>query len=136
MSARAIASCCSLAAGELAGGRGVELAQDRKQVEDLLEVAAEIRVAPTDGAPDAQVLLDGQSPEDLAALGHECDPTAHDRVRPEPVDALALERDGAVRRLKQPGDRLEGGAFAGAIGTDQADGLALADLETKARERR
>ena len=38
----------------------------------------------------------------------------------EPVDALAVDQDGAAHDLQQPADRAEDGRLAGAVGADDA----------------
>ncbi len=43
---------------------------------------------------------------------------------------LSLEDDFTHARTKQAGDRLQGGALAGAVGADQGDDLAFIHVES------
>jgi len=61
--------------------------------------------------------------------------TRDDLVRAEPGDQAAVELDGALRRLDEPGDRTQRRGLAGAIRADQRDDLALLDGERHALER-
>ena len=53
----------------------------------------------------------------------------------QPVDALAVDPDLAGGRLDQLQDRLAGGRLAAAALADQAQGLALGDVERDAVDR-
>jgi hypothetical protein len=52
-------------------------------------------------------------------------------VRGERRDVPAAEKNGARTRAQHPGDRTQCGRFAGTIGADEGDDLALGDLETE-----
>src|SRR5207245_9033130 len=58
--------------------------------------------------------------------------TSGDLVRPEAGDVLAVEDDRAPGRSQDPGQQVETGRLAGAVGADQADDLALVDGEVDA----
>ena len=81
-----------------------------------------------DVAADHQVFLDRQVLEHAAALEHLGDAAAHDVVRRQPVEPLAVEFDRtlgdlAAFRVQQPGDRLQRGGLAGAVGAEQRGDL-------------
>ena len=68
-------------------------------------------------------------------LGHERQPGAHEAGRLVPGDVDAVEQDPPGRRAEQPGDRAEQRRLAGAVGSDEGDELARADVERDAVER-
>ena len=72
-----------------------------------------------DGAEE-QVLLDGQRPEDVPALGHQCDPAARDRLGREPADRLAEIGDLARHDGDEPEDGRERRRLAGPVRPDEA----------------
>ena len=72
---------------------------------------------------------DGQAAEDSTALGNERDARTEDLVRRAARDRTALECDVAGRRLEDAGDRQQRRRLAGAVVADEADELALVDLE-------
>src|SRR5205085_1607816 len=59
------------------------------------------------------------------------DPALRDQVRGETDDALTLEPDVAGVGPVDPGHEIEDGRLAGAVRPDQADDLALADLDVE-----
>ena len=124
-----------LAAGEGAGQLLAALVQDREEPRDepagLLQPA---RVAPREGA-QVEVLPHRQGAEDAPPLGHLGDAEPHQLVRLDGVDRLPLEVDLAAAGAQQAADGLEGGRLAGAVGAQDGDDLALADLEVDAVQR-
>ena len=62
-------------------------------------------------------------------------PMPHDRFRPEACDRLAVEQDFAGRRLREAGDRAQGGRLAGAVGAEQRHHLPFLDAERDAAQR-
>ena len=81
-------------------------------------------------APTAQILEHGHVGDDAAAFHHLEDAAAHGLVRALVGDALAVELDlagddFAVLGMQQAGNRLQCRRFAGAVGTEQRDDLAL-----------
>src|SRR5713226_2583098 len=107
-----------LAARERPGHLRPSLAQPREEREDLVELGREPRaVAPREGS-HLEVLVHGESGEELAAFGDPGDAELVDAVRGEPVDRPALELDGAGARLQEPEDGLD---------------VSLGDLEADAR---
>ena len=76
---------------------------------------------------DQQVLAHRQVGEDAAALGHVDDAEAHDRVRPQRADRLAVEPDAAAAGPHQAADRAQQRGLARAVGAEDADQLAALD---------
>jgi hypothetical protein len=60
-------------------------------------------------------------------------PWCADAVRRLAADLAALEADRAARGRERAGDQVEGGALARAVGADQAEDLALGELEVDLR---
>ena len=91
-------------------------------------------------AADAEVLVDGQSGEDLAALGHEDDALGDDGGGGEPVDAPAVELDraggdGAADAAEAAGDRPQQRRLAGAVAAEHGDDAVVGDIDGHARQR-
>ena len=80
-------------------------------------------------AADEHVLEHGHRAEQLDVLERARDPAPDDPVRRRAQQALAVEDDLALVRLVQPRDQVEERRLAGAVRADQADDLALADVE-------
>ena len=57
------------------------------------------------------------------------DPERRDLVRRDARDVLALEDDRAARRVVDPADQVEHRRLARAVGPDDREDLALADVE-------
>ncbi len=122
-----------LAAGERGAGLMPPLLEHREQREDRLD-----RPGPGHGAAvgaDQQVLLDGQRRKQPPALGHQRDAEAHDLGRAERADRLAAEINAPGLARQQPGDGLEIGGLAGAVGADDRHGLALIEPRVDAEQR-
>ena len=81
-----------------------------------------------------QVLLDGQAGEGPAALGHLDDARGDDLVRGDRTEVPSVEANGPGARADDPGDRVEGGRLARAVGADERDDLALLDRQRHALE--
>jgi hypothetical protein len=79
------------------------------------------------------VLPHGHVEEEAERLERPRDPLARDPVRIEPRDALAGEDDVAVGRLVDSRDEVEERRLAGAVRADDADDLALADVQIEVR---
>jgi hypothetical protein len=75
-----------------------------------------------------QILPHGEPGEDRAVFRHVAQATARDVVRPQTVDALALEANRPDRRHFAD-DRLDRRRAAGAVAAQQAHDLALADVQ-------
>ena len=84
-------------------------------------------------ATQAQVVLDAQGGEDLAALGDLADARLDDTVGREAADVLALQQDLAGAGAMDAGEDMQQGGLAGAIGADDGHQFAGLDLEIHAR---
>src|SRR6201995_4960111 len=77
----------------------------------------------TDGARRAHVLEHRQRGEYLRDLKRPGDANTHDLARGQAGDVTLLEVDRSLGRLQMTGNHVDEGGFAGAVGTDHADGL-------------
>ena len=59
-----------------------------------------------------------------------------DLLRPEAVDASALERDLSGAGFRQPRDRPQGGALPGAVRADEGDDVTVCQTDRDALQRR
>src|SRR5439155_6712180 len=105
---------------EVAGGPASPLREDREERHDAVVRPARVRPVAAAVCPGAQVLVDGELREDAPALEDLSDAAADDRGRVGAVDALALERDCALRDLaavhvEEPGDGAQAGGLARAV---------------------
>ena len=116
-----------LTTGQAARPLRPSLAQHRIHPEPALDVGVDLLVL-ADVRPDEQVVLDGQFGQRAPALRDVGDSQAHDVGRLLADQLLALERDAALR-LDHPRDRTERGGLARAVGAEDDDHLALADME-------
>ena len=87
-----------------------------------------------EGADD-DVVEDGKAGKRLHDLERAADACDADLVRPLAVDAPAVKQDLTGVRRKDPGNHVETGRLAGAIGTDQGDDAALRDFQARVRYR-
>ena len=78
------------------------------------------------------VLLDGELAKDAGFLGEVAHTQASAAVHLQGGDVLAVERDPAVIGRDLAGGHAEAGRLAGAVGAEQTDDLAEADLEIDA----
>ena len=76
----------------------------------------------------ADVVLDGEAAEDRRLLRQIADPEPRALVHRQRGDVLAVEFDAAAVGLDQPGDHVEDRGLAGAVGPEQPDRLAAADI--------
>src|SRR5262245_66085271 len=74
--------------------------------------------------------------KDPPSLGNERDPQSGALIGGQVRDVLPPEMDRAGAWKKRPGNRAQGRRFAGAVGADQRDDLALSDMKTDAAGRR
>ena len=118
-----------LATGQRSGRLTQPLLQAGKHVEDeLLDVRPRRRTAGSDGA-ELKMLGDREVRKDLPAFGHVHDPAAHDLVRIELVEPLALELDRASPRCDDAGDRAQQRRLAGTVRAEHGREAALLDIE-------
>src|SRR2546422_4314920 len=118
-----------LAAGQRAGELSVTLPKNREQREHLVqrELAAGARRAAI--RSELEVLHHRQRGEDAAALGDVRDPEGGTLARPARAKVLRQIRDSAGLGRDRAGDGLEQRCLPGAVGPDDRDELARADLE-------
>jgi hypothetical protein len=127
-----------LAAGEVAGELLAALGEAREEGVDAVEVVPQ--VAAVGGvAPDAQVLVHVELPEDPPALHDLGDPGTHRLRRVEPVDRFAVEGDGALGDLatvdvEQPRDGPQHRGLPGAVGAEQRHDGVVGHLDADALE--
>ena len=81
------------------------------------------------------VLADGQAGEEADALQRPGDPQRGQPVGADPVKRLPAPAHRARRRLDEAADDVEQRRLAGAVGADDAEHLALRDLERDAVQR-
>ena len=130
------ASICCWPPDRLPAGSSSRCAEDREE----LEGPGSTRPRSPPGRPAAQpagqpqVLAHGQRREHALAAGHLDDAAGGDLVRRGVGDVAPVEDDRAAVGLDQPGDGLEQRRLAGAVGAEQGDDLALADLEVDAEQ--
>ncbi len=77
----------------------------------------------------ADVVLDVQAAEDRGFLRQVADAQPGAAVHRQARDVVAVERDPPAIGRHQAGDHVEDGGLAGAVGSEQANRLAVADIE-------
>ena len=92
------------------------------------------RPTPTDLGRGEDVLADRQGAEDLEALEGAGDPEAGPLVRLDPGHVGPVEEDAPGVDGLQPGDGVEAGRLAGAVGPDEAGDHARIDGEVDAAQ--
>src|SRR5262249_47991515 len=121
-----------LAARQRAGELVLALAQPRKQGEDFVEPRG---AAGAIARAQLEVLAHGQGRKELAPFGNVRDAAGDHVGRWAPVDALPLELDAATAQRQQAADRAQRRRLARAVGSNERDGLARADLERNVADR-
>src|SRR5205814_3660780 len=107
------------------------LLDDREEPVEPGEILVDaLAAAPPDEA-EAQVLLDGEVRVDAAALGHERDAGARDRLRLAAADRAARQPHVAAAHGDEAHDRTQRRRLAGAVWPDQADDLAWLDAQAQ-----
>jgi len=84
---------------------------------------------------DLDIVQDRQVGEQPNVLEGAGDAPLRDLVGFEPDQAFPVELHLAGRRFIDAGHQVEGGGFAGAVGADQADQLALVDFHVEVGDR-
>ena len=124
-----------LATRELRRGVVEPAAQRGEQVERVVGRGLGVLVvASVDPQRDLEVLGDAERREHAPPAGNLDDALAGDQVRPHAADVDARVADGAAFGRDEAGDRAQHGGLAGAVGAEQRDRLALAQLEVHAEE--
>ena len=126
-----------LAARQRAGVLVEPLLDAREQCEHALMVGIEFggRAMTPAERTQRQVLAHGHAPEQAARLGHQRDAAADDRLRRQPIDALAGKLHGAGGRAHHAEDGLHGGGLARGVAAEQADDFAGLDADADVVER-
>ena len=83
---------------------------------------------------ELEVVADAELGKDAAPLRHQRDAAFDDLMGRQGVEIGSVERDSATFGPLQPGDCLEEGRLARAVGAEDDDGLALRDLDVDAVE--
>ena len=112
-----VSSLTGIAPRSEAGRDEPGLGQQRELALRRLRVAAP---APAQLGPDEDVLARRQRPEQLEALERAGDAGLRPLVGPQPGDVVAAEPDPPRRGGLEPGDHVERGRLAGAVGPDEA----------------
>ncbi len=124
-----------LAAGQRAGGLPAALLEAGKEIEHALDVVLDRGPVAADVGAHREIFLDGQRAEHAAALGDHGEAVAHELERRAAGHVLAGVTDRAALHRLQAGDALQRRRLPGAVGADQADELALVDVEVDALDR-
>jgi len=114
---------------------GAALLQPRKQLIDPVELLGKTRACGGNEGADPQVFLDRQRREQAAVLRHMRNALLDHLMRRQARDGAALERHDPFARGDQAGDDPHQRGLAGAVRTDDADGLAAGDLQRHAEQR-
>ena len=133
--ARPIASICCSPPDKRAGRLAAAFLQAREQREDALDVRLDRRAIGACVGAHREVFLDRQRAEHAAALGHHREAAADELERRVAGDVVAVVADRARLDRQQPADALQRRRLARAVGADQADELAVADVEVDALDR-
>ena len=118
-----------LAPAQESGLAVLAVLEHREQAVDPLERLLHRGARPRQVRAEPQVLVDGQVGEEAPALRHLHDAELDALLHAELLELLALEGDAALRPGQLPGDGLEQGALAGAVGADERDDGAFLDRE-------
>src|SRR5262249_41729315 len=124
-----------LAAGKRTAGLPASLAEAWKEREQLIEQGSLLGLR-NPGAIEAraQVLHDGELPEDAPILRDVADTAPRQPVGGHARNGLAREADAAPGWCEQAHNRLQGCALADAVAPEQSDHLAAADAQADAVE--
>ena len=120
-----------LAARQRLGALVAALVQAREQRVDALQIPA---VAVGVALGDQQVFLDAERRKYAAALRHQPHAAAHGLERGFLRDLVALEHDLAAARRIEADDRIHQRGLADAVAAEQAEDLALLELQRQPLE--
>src|SRR5262249_26977410 len=119
-----------LAAGEIAGLQPPALLETRENLVHPLDAVAHLFAVAAAVAAGDEVFLDRQVREYAPAFEHLDDAAAHDLMRRQLIEPLAIELDRALGDppalgAENAGNRLQGRGLAGAVGAEQRRDAAL-----------
>jgi hypothetical protein len=118
-----------LAARQRPGGLPSPLLQARKEPEHPLDVLLDAGLVFADVSAHREIFFDRERAEDAATLGHHGEPLADELEGGPTGHFLAGVTDGSRLDRLQTGDPLQRRRLARAVRTDEADELALVDVE-------
>src|SRR4051794_23779301 len=122
----------ALATGERDRGRFSQ-PRDVEFIEQRIEFGLALLPAGLDDLEHgANILFDGEAAKDRGFLRQITDAEPRALIHRQPGHVVAVQLDGTAIRLDQPGDHVEHRGLAGAVRTEQADGLASADIDADA----
>ena len=108
---------------------------DREFGEQVVEFGfAAVAVGFDDLEHGTNILLDREAPENRCLLRQIADAAARAAIHRKVGHVVPVEQDRAVVGGNKPGDHVEDGGLAGAIGAEEADRLAALDVETDAAD--
>jgi len=84
---------------------------------------------------DLEVLANREFGEDAPSFRHVPDARVDDLMRIRMRDISLFQPDPSSAGVEDAGDRAQGGAFAGSIGSDKRNNLALVDVQRDTHER-
>src|SRR2546427_590617 len=111
------------------------LAKAREQSIDDVELSAELRPRRRHETAHLEVVLDAHAREEAPALGHVGHAELHDPVRWGRRQVDASHDDRPLGWPDEAGHDSHQRRLAGAVGSDDADGLALANLQRHVEQR-
>ena len=113
-----------LAAGQGVAPLAAPLLEAREEGEDLLQVALNVTI-PAHVGRQAQIFQDRQVAEDAPAFRDQGHAPLHPQVRRQLAQLLPGKGNPAPGHGQEPRDGLQDAGFAGAVGPDEGDDLAL-----------
>ena len=125
-----------LAAGQRSRGPAEGLPQDREAVEGAFERRVGARAVAFAVLPSARFSPTVSVAKMCRPSMHQGDSAPRDLLGGQAGERFAEEGDLASRHRHEPDDRRERGRLAGAVRPDEADDLALLDLEAQALDGR
>ena len=127
-----------LSAAETARGRVPPFAQDREVLEAVLRARAHACVAgaaPASVGSEQKVVHDGLVAEQPASLGNQGHAARDDAVGGRRRELFSVKPNAALDRPQNARDRLQAGALARTVASDQRHELAVADRQAGAAQR-
>src|SRR5690606_35085418 len=123
-----------LAAGKRARRKQAFFLEHREEVVHLLHVGQNLVVL-TGVGTESKIVFDTHGTKHHAPLRALADSADDALIRPQPADILPLELNGAGGHGLNAGHRAQEGGLARAVGADQGDNFAPANVQADALER-